>query len=129
MIVAELTDTGIAAAVTMIGGAFVGVYVLLRKTGRDQRNADKESDREQFDKDAAFWRRQYEESRASDAKWQSRIVEQMDSLGKRHTELEHQHFKCEQEHAQARGQLASLQREGEARERRIADLEKLLGKA
>lgn len=131
MMLAEISEQGIALWVMAAGAvvtAIFGAYSYYRKTMRQEKAADDEARLKEKTDDATFWQKQYETKCASDLQWQARVSEKLEQVEKRHAKLEEEYFQCQQEHAQARGQMASMLRDLESKDKRIAELERLVGK-
>lgn len=132
MMLAEISEQGIALWITAIAGAIgaaaFSLYTLYRRTMRQEETADAKAKIESASDDATFWQKQYEQKCQSDLQWERRILDKQEYLEARFTKLEAEHFLCQEEHAQARGQMASMQRDLESKDKRIAELERLVGK-
>ena len=118
---ADISETGLAIAITAIGGAVFGLYALLRKTKREQDTADADANRKRIEADTEAIRIRYE-------RFEAKLTAQMDDLYTKYRALDKEHIDCREEHAQARGELAAMRRDLAAKELRIEELERLLGK-
>jgi hypothetical protein len=122
----EVTMTGwlgiIGGSITVLGGAIAVFWVRLTKAYRElralqrgERAADAEQARKELEADANLWRRQYEEKCKSDERFNARIEDELRAVYIKYQQSEAHNVQCDKDRA--------------AHERRIAELEKLLGKS